>query len=123
MTEKKDVVESILEKAKPALANFGFGTVAGYCSGLAMIKVGRALAVAVGTVFVGLQMAVAFGYIDVNWKKVADNAKAKMDVNSDGTLNKEDVKEYWRRLKTLLTHKIPSAGGFSLGFLYGVRQG
>ena len=42
------------------------------------------------------------------------------DANKDGVLDGEDVKEWWKRLKKLLTYKLPSAGGFSLGFLYGV---
>ena len=41
----------------------------------------------------------------------------------DGKLDVEDAKAWWRKVKALLTHKVPSAGGFSLGFLYGVRYG
>jgi len=120
MTEKKDVVEQALAKAKPIIANIGVGSIVGFTSGMAMKKVGKALAVVIGTGFIGLQLASTMGYIEVKWDNVAKNAKNRMDVNKDGVLDKEDVKEWWTRLKKLLTYKLPSAGGFSVGFLYGV---
>jgi hypothetical protein len=43
--------------------------------------------------------------------------------DGDGTLGTNDLKEYWRRFKNIMVNKIPDAGGFSLGFLYGVRYG
>ena len=123
MTEKKDVVEQVIERAKPILANITFGGIMGYCSGVAAQKIGKAMAVVIGTGFVGLQLAATFGYIDVKWDKVVESAKSTMDVTEDGQLNADDAKEWWKRLKTLLTYKLPSAGGFSVGFLYGVRYG
>lgn len=121
--KEEDVVQSILSKAKPILGNIGFGSIVGYCSGLAMRSIGRAAAVLIGGTFIGLQVAVGMGYIDVKWDKVGDQTKQAIDVNADGQLNVDDAKEYWKRLRKVLTHKIPSAGGFSLGFLYGVRHG
>jgi uncharacterized membrane protein (Fun14 family) len=123
MTETKDIVEQAIEKAKPILLNIGFGSIMGYCSGVAMQKVGKAFAVIIGTTFVGLQVAVSLGYIDVKWDKVADGVHAKIDLTDDGKIDAKDAKEYWKKLKTILTHKLPSAGGFSFGFLYGVRHG
>lgn len=123
MTEKKDIIEDLINKAQPVLMNIGFGSIMGYCSGVAMVKVGKALAFVIGSGFIGLQVAVSLGYINVDWAKVAGDAKAKIDLTNDGKITKDDAKEYWRRFKTVLTHKIPSAGGFSLGFLYGVRYG
>jgi hypothetical protein len=35
----------------------------------------------------------------------------------------EDVKVWWKKLKALLTKELPGAGGFSLGFLAGIRFG
>ena len=116
-------MKQVLDRAKPILANIGFGGVMGYCSGVAFQKVGRALAVVIGTGFVGLQLATGLGYIEVHWDKMVDHAKLTMDVNKDGKLNTDDAKEWWKRLKKILVHKIPSSGGFSVGFLYGVRYG
>jgi uncharacterized membrane protein (Fun14 family) len=123
MTGKKDIVEEAIEKAKPVLANLSFGAVMGYCSGVALQKVGKALALLVGIGFVGLQTAASFGYIVIDWEKVRIDVVKSVDTTSDGTVSIEDAQAYWKKLKTLLTNKIPSAGGFSLGFLYGVRYG
>jgi uncharacterized membrane protein (Fun14 family) len=123
MTEKKDLVEQAIERAKPILQNLGFGAVVGYCSGLAMKKVGKFLAFTIGVGFIGLQTVVSLGYITVDWEKVKVSFVKSVDTTGDGLLNTDDAKVYWQKLKKLLTNKIPSAGGFSFGFLYGVRYG
>ena len=124
MTEKKDMVEQILDKANPLLANLSFGAIMGYSSGYALKKVGKALAFIIGIGFISLQTAISYGYIEgINWTKVRDDAAKQMDTNKDGTVDTKDVKEYWKILKKVLTYKLPAAGGFSLGFVWGVRYG
>jgi hypothetical protein len=41
----------------------------------------------------------------------------------DGNIDVEDVKVWWRKVRDLLTNKLPDAAGFSLGFLCGVKYG
>ena len=79
MVEKKDPVEEVLDKLKPALSQLSFGSVVGYCSGYAMKKVGKAVAFVIGVGFVGLQTASHMGYIDVNWIKIRDDALKPLD--------------------------------------------
>eukprot|EP00977_Amphora_coffeiformis_P006756 scaffold1484_cov173-Amphora_coffeaeformis.AAC.34 len=92
MTEAKDAVESYIEKAKPILAKLSFGAIMGYCSGVALKKVGKALAIIVGIGFIGLQTASSTGYIAVDWTKIVDEVKKKADTNADGSIDGEDVK-------------------------------
>jgi hypothetical protein len=40
--------------------------------------------------------------------------------DGDGKLTVEDAKTYWSKVKKILTKNVPSAGGFSLGFMYGL---
>ncbi|EEC49438.1 predicted protein [Phaeodactylum tricornutum CCAP 1055/1] len=123
MTEKNDVIEDIIEKAKPIFGNMTFGAVMGYCSGIALQKVGKALAVIVGIGFVGLQTAASMGYIVVDWEKIRVSVVSSIDQNKDGFFTADDAKIFWQKFKKLMVHRVPSAGGFSLGFLYGVRSG
>lgn len=67
-----------------------------------------------------VQTAVYSGYVEVDWKKIQDDVARKADANTDGKISGEDVKEYWKKVKKILTLNLPNAGGFSLGFLYGV---
>jgi hypothetical protein len=46
-----------------------------------------------------------------------------IDQSGDGKLDYEDLKIYWQKLKVLLTTNLPSSGGFSLGFLVGIKNG
>mmetsp|Transcript_15051 Transcript_15051/g.42487 ORF Transcript_15051/g.42487 Transcript_15051/m.42487 type:complete len:127 (+) Transcript_15051:137-517(+) len=126
MVENKDVpdaVETALDKLKPVLAKVSFGGIMGYCSGLALKKVGKAVAVVIGMGFFGVQTAAYMGYIEVNWSKVVADAVKPLDTTGDGKVDMEDVKTYWKKLKKILMNGLPNAGGFSLGFLYGVKQG
>ena len=62
------------------------------------------------------------GYVSIDWKQVQDDAIAKVDVDGDGELTVADAKHYWKKVKKILTYNVPSAGGFSLGFLYGLQS-
>lgn len=82
MVENKpdsDAVESALDKATPFLSNITFGGIMGYCSGYALKKVGKALAVVVGLGFVAVQGAVYGGYLNVDWAKIKDDSFKKID--------------------------------------------
>lgn len=125
MTEKskEDPVETAIDALRPVLANVGFGAVMGYCSGYALKQVGKAVAFVVGVSFIGLQAAASTGYIRVDWAKVRDDVAKRMDANGDGTFDAEDAKRWWRSFRSVMTSQLPGAGGFSFGFLYGVRAG
>jgi uncharacterized membrane protein (Fun14 family) len=123
MTVKKDPVEEAIEFAKPILTKLSFGTVMGYCSGMALKKIGKAMAFIIGVGFVSLQTAAYYGYLTVEWNKIASDAVKQVDTNQNGSIDAEDLKVYWAKLKKILTANVPSSGGFSLGFLWGVRSG
>jgi uncharacterized membrane protein (Fun14 family) len=122
MTEKKDIVEDLIEKAKPLLSNLSFGAVMGYCSARALKTVGKALSVIIGVGFISLQTAVSAGFIEVDWEKIRVSFVKQIDSDADGQVTAGDAKAYWKKFKQVMTYKIPAAGGFSLGFLYGVRN-
>jgi len=119
--KNKDAVTEALEKAKPFLSKLTFGSIVGYCSGAAAKKVGKAVAVLGGLIFISIQSAVYSGYVDVDWKQIQNDAIEKVDTDGDGKITVEDAKTYWLKVKKILTNKVPSGGGFSLGFLYGLR--
>lgn len=75
-------MEQALDKMKPVLAQLSFGSVMGYCSGMALKKVGKAVAFVVGIGFVGLQTAASMGYINVDWRKVKEDALKPLDTVS-----------------------------------------
>ena len=76
---EQDPVETAIDKLKPVLSQLGFGSVMGYCSGMALKKIGKAVAFAVGVGFICIQGAVSTGYIDVDWNKVKKDSLSKLD--------------------------------------------
>lgn len=88
--DSKDLVEQALEKAKPLFANISFGGVMGFCSGMALKKVGQKLAVILGCGFIALQAAVTAGYIEgVNWAKIQEDVSKQLDKNQVRFLDKQ----------------------------------
>lgn len=79
MTEHSDPVESAISKLKPVFAQLSFGSIMGYCSGYAAKKVGKAIAFVVGMGFIAVQSAAYTGYINVDWMKIKEDAKKKID--------------------------------------------
>ena len=74
---EKDAVEQALDRLKPLAAQIGVGGIMGYCTGMAMKKVGKVLATVLGLGFVAVQSAAYAGYIQVNWKQIGDDAIVK----------------------------------------------
>lgn len=116
-----DPMASAISKIKPLLSKMTFGSIVGYCSGTAAKTLGKAMAVAIGFIYVAVQSAAYSGYIDVNWDKVQREAISKIDTDGDGKITEKDAQAYWAKLKKMLTYNLPSASGFSVGFLYGLR--
>ena len=123
MVEEKDPVESAIEKMKPMLSQISFGSFVGYCSGTAMKKIGKVLAFAIGVGFIGIQSAANAGFINIDWERVQESAIKPIDTTGDGKLDSEDLKNWWKKVREMLTKELPSTGGFGLGFLCGIRYG
>mmetsp|Transcript_2303 Transcript_2303/g.2788 ORF Transcript_2303/g.2788 Transcript_2303/m.2788 type:complete len:124 (+) Transcript_2303:66-437(+) len=123
MVEQKDAIESALVKYKPLLAKISLGGVVGYSAGYATKKIGRVVLFVAGVGFMVSQSLVYAGYLEIDWMKVTDDAIKSVDTDGDGKLTTDDVKTYWKRFRELMTRKLPNAGGFSLGFLMGVKSG
>jgi len=71
----------------------------------------------------GLQTAKSMGYIDVDWKKIRDDAIQPLDANKDGKVDAQDIEVWWKKSQATLKDSVPEAGGFSAGFLLGARRG
>jgi uncharacterized membrane protein (Fun14 family) len=96
----------------------------GYCSGMAFRRVGKFAGAVLGFGFMGVQAAQSSGYINVNWNKIEEDVFIKpLDANNDGRVDLDDAQLHWLKYKAMLTQNVPSAGGFSAGFLLGARRG
>ena len=89
MPEKKKIEKAssdpmvmAIEKARPIIAKVSFGSVMGFCSGYAVKQAGKVAALVLGTGFIALQTCVSYGYIEVDWVKVKDDAIKKVDTVS-----------------------------------------
>jgi uncharacterized membrane protein (Fun14 family) len=89
--------------------------VAGFASGYALKKVGKVLAVAVGLLFVVVQVLASQGFLTVHWAQVEAQVEPLLQVDS--------LASAWAALVAILTHNVAFAGAFVPGLLLGVRKG
>ena len=124
ISKEGDAVEKvILNTVGPLVTKMGYGGVMGFFSGLAMKKVGQIAAFFVGIGFVAIQVLQHEGIIQVDFLEVKDKAIEMLDADGDGELTTKDLIIYWRKFKSICTQSLPSAGGFSSGFLMGIYYG
>jgi uncharacterized membrane protein (Fun14 family) len=81
--EQPDPMATAIAKLQPLVTQISFGSIMGFCSGYALKKAGKAAAILVGTGFVALQTAQSYGYIQLDWKKISDDAMKPLDTVSE----------------------------------------
>mmetsp|Transcript_39982 Transcript_39982/g.110046 ORF Transcript_39982/g.110046 Transcript_39982/m.110046 type:complete len:194 (+) Transcript_39982:51-632(+) len=118
-----DAVDAIIDQVMPYVQKLGFGGIMGVCSGVALKRLGNQAAGAIGLGFIILQGLAYLGYIDIDYGKVKEDAKKMIDQDGDGKITAKDAKLFWRKVKELLTFHLPGMGGFSAGFVLGIRYG
>ncbi|KPA83374.1 putative mitochondrial hypothetical protein [Leptomonas pyrrhocoris] len=74
-----------------------------------------------GLCFAGLQCLSYFGLITIHWSAISDAVEKVADQNKDGKLDVEDAKIVWRRFMGYASRGVPSAAGFSSGFMIGYK--
>lgn len=119
----EDAVDAVIDQIMPYVQKLGFGGIMGVCTGVALKRLGNQAAGVIGLGFVCLQGLAYMGYIDIDYGKVKDDAKKLVDQDGDGKLTSKDVKMLWHKIRDMLTYHLPGMGGFSAGFLIGVRYG
>ena len=108
-------VELDLGSWLPVASQLGVGLVAGFAVGYALKKVGKLLAVAVGLVFVVVQVLAYQGLLTVHWGEV--------EARVDPLLRIDSLEGTWRSLVELLTYNLAFAGAFVPGLVLGLRRG
>ncbi|BDP42085.1 hypothetical protein DAETH_20540 [Deinococcus aetherius] len=97
---------------RPLLPDLGVGALLGFATGLALRKLGRFVLVALGLLFLTLQLLASLDLVTVNWLRV--QALAEPWLHQGGEAGAE-----W--LGRMLTARLPFAGAFTAGLLVGLR--
>lgn len=103
------------EAIAPYLGQLTFGGLAGFASGYALKKVGKLVAIALGLLFVSIQLLAFAGYLTVDWLKI------QQTVNP--LLESESLSQGWQTLITVLTTNLPFAAAFIPGLILGLKRG
>ncbi len=99
----------------PYAEQLGFGLVAGFAVGYALKKVGKLLAVALGLLFVTLQVLASMGFLTVHWGEV--------QARVDPWFEADSLESVWHSVLAILTHNLTFAGAFVPGLVVGLRRG
>nr|CCA23009.1 conserved hypothetical protein [Albugo laibachii Nc14] len=114
-------LNEFLSSGKGGQVSFGF--LMGVCSGLALKKISKVGAIALGALFVLLQCASYSGYVNVNYKKMECDVMQMLDLNKDGQFDAKDISEIYQSILRTLQFNLPAGSGFALGFAVGFRSG
>lgn len=104
-----------LQTVAPYVEQLSLGLIAGFVAGYAFKKLGKMAALALGLLFIVLQVLAFQGFITINWGEV----QAKVDP----VLRAESLNVAWSGLLRILTYNLTFAGGFVPAFLLGMRRG
>lgn len=104
-----------LRTVAPYLEQLGFGAVAGFVAGYAFKKLGKLVALALGVLFITVQVLAFQGFVTINWGEV----QAKVDP----LLRADSLNQAWSGLLAVLTYNLTFAGAFVPAFIVGVRRG
>lgn len=99
----------------PYLQQLTFGAVAGFMVGYALKKVGKVVAIAIGLVFVLIQVLAYYGFVSVNWGEVQERFDPLLEASS---LNRA-----WKGLVSLLTYNVTFAAAFVPALVIGLKRG
>lgn len=104
-----------LSEVAPYLEQIGFGAAAGFMAGYALKKLGKLVALAVGLLFVAVQLLAYFGYVTVEWGRIQGDVEPM--------LGSESLQRSWRGLLAMLTYNLPFAASFVPTFVVGLKRG
>jgi len=95
-----------------------FGGVSGWVTGFLAMKVGKAVAVALGGGIILLQVANHKGYININWSRFQNDVD-----NITNKMIESDKKKNWTdKIIQLASQNSYATVGFSGGFLIGLAS-
>ena len=103
-----------LSNHPPFTPKLTYGFIAGWCSGMALKKVGQVAATVLGLGFVSLQTLQYYGYIEISHDKFKSTVEDALDLNNDGKVDKSDIQASFDRLMGVLTYNGMFESFFSL---------
>lgn len=104
-----------LQTVFPFVEQLGFGAVAGFAAGFALKKVGKVVAVAVGLLFVVVQVLAYYGFITINWGAVQGSVDPMLTPGALGGV--------WHTVLAILTYNVAFAAAFVPSFVLGLKRG
>eukprot|EP00981_Chlorochromonas_danica_P003427 scaffold654_cov207-Ochromonas_danica.AAC.12 len=99
----------------------GFGYLMGYSSGFCLRKGFRIIAFGAGGAFIVIQSLSYSGLIKVNYDGIQKKVETVLDLNKDGKVDAKDAQLAMDKIQEVLGHNMLIGGGFTIGFLVGLR--
>uniref|UniRef100_A0A0G4GIR2 EF-hand domain-containing protein n=1 Tax=Chromera velia CCMP2878 TaxID=1169474 RepID=A0A0G4GIR2_9ALVE len=122
LNELGDLNQQVWDNPTLGVEKVGTGMIFGFISGYTMRQALKTAALVAGVGFVSLQLLAYNGYIKIEWKKFEKEVYSKFDLDGDGDLTNKDFEIAKAKVLKVLTWGLPSATGFGLGFVMGLKR-
>lgn len=103
------------DTAIPLLSQLGFGGVVGFLVGFTLKKVSQLVAIALGLIFILLQVLAYYGIVVIQWDPVASWWAQVTEP--------QKLQGLWATLRDILFTNVPALAGAIPGFLLGLKRG
>lgn len=104
-----------LESFAPYLQQLSFGALAGFAAGYALKKIGKIFAIALGLLFIAIQLLAYYGFVHIDWSQLQDTVNP--------LLEGESLNRFWQQLVAVLTYNVTFAAAFIPGLIFGLKRG
>ncbi|CAD7699508.1 unnamed protein product [Ostreobium quekettii] len=119
--EVTETVDKIWDWLGPLVKQLGYSGILGLITASAFKFVGRAGAITLGLVFIGLQALQHYGYIEIDWGRIQAKVGKRLDVTGDKKFDEMDIKAILTSVLEAMAKGLPNAAGFCAGFLIGLK--
>jgi uncharacterized membrane protein (Fun14 family) len=109
------VDEALFPTWFPWVQQAGFGALAGFAAGYAMVKLGKLVALIFGLFFLALQVLAWFGFVSIDWLRIQNEVEPWLERATEPGA--------WEGVMTVLTYNLPFAASFVPGVMLGMRRG
>ena len=115
VAQTESSADVVSDAAIPLLSQLGFGGVVGFLVGFTLKKVSKLVAIALGLIFILLQVLAYYGIVVIQWDPVASWWSQVTEPAK--------LQGLWATLRDILFTNVPALAGAIPGFLLGLKRG
>jgi uncharacterized membrane protein (Fun14 family) len=119
--ENKVLKRNRRRKYLPIIKEISISSLCGLAAGYVCKKTAKKALYAFGAAFITLQLLAYYGYVNVDWQRLENDALTKVrGTRSSRQMDMDELKAILKRFAKKLSYRLPSTASFTIFFLFGL---